>query len=141
MKLSAYSRQQLNYCLNNSDVILTPNKRLSLHLLSVLNTEYKNLNQQTPAVIQLPDILPFDEWVRHCYRDAQLTGQVNRSIVIDNREEQLLWDTVISTYSKNTDKHVAPSIAAEAQKAFTLMQDHRLDICLLYTSPSPRDLH
>lgn len=128
MKLSPQSIEQLNQCLKNCDVILTPNKRLAQQLLPLVKNTLKASSISEAAIAELPEILPFDQWVSNCYRNALLTGQVDPLMVITTQEEQVLWQQVLNEYAEQENTAIVPSIVSEVQKAHSLLRDYRIDL-------------
>jgi len=128
LKLSPQSIEQLKQCLESCDVILTPNKRLAQQLLPLVKKTLAADLQSDAWIANVPEIMPFDQWVSNCYQSALLTGQVDPGMVLSVNEEQVLWQEVINEYAEREKIPVVSSIVSEAQKACALLDDYRIDM-------------
>lgn len=106
--------------INSSTLLLTPNRRLAANLQSAYA---EACSKRGLRVWELPDILPFDDWVQQCWQqlinnDSHLSRNTTR---LQPVQETLLWERIIRDDEKCL--LVKPyATAKQAQSAWRTLQ-------------------
>jgi len=111
--------------LTPDDVILTANRRLS----AFLRGEYALYQQKTTAqqVWQPLDILPLTSWLERCWEKSQLCGQAPALTLLNNHQEQLLWEQIVAESEAGAGLLRINATAAMAYQAWQLTVQWHID--------------
>jgi len=118
-KIFHYLFQQLN----QGVTLLTPNRRLS----ATLHQFYQQYQATQHHCWQTPDILPITTWIQRLWSDATSNEFKDAPLLLNNAQEQFLWETIIAT---NENRHLlqVPETAEISKSAWKLLKQWLVDI-------------
>lgn len=111
--------------LTTHDLVLTVNRRLA----TFLRDQYALYQQKLANKIWLsPDILPFSSWLTRCWEQSQSAGVSNIEILLNNVQEQIVWEQIIRNSPAGENLLQIASTAQLAKQAWQLTKQWQVDI-------------